>query len=66
MTTADAAELGLKDKEVVKVRFGGERGLIFDNVLARVSDSFKLECHLDTDEGNAARVNTGDTVELVK
>lgn len=66
MTTADAAEYGLKDKEIVKVRCGGERGLIFDNVLARVSDSFQLECHLDTDEGNAAKINTGDTVEIVK
>jgi putative phosphotransacetylase len=66
MTIADAAELGLKDKDIVKVAFGGERGLIFDNVLARVSDSYKLECHLDTDEGNAAKVSTGNTVELLK
>lgn len=66
MTTADAAELGLKDKDVVKVAFDGERGLIFDKVLARVSDSFKLECHLDTDEGNAAKVNTGETVRIIK
>ncbi|HWR45590.1 phosphate propanoyltransferase [Sporomusa sp.] len=66
MTTADAAELGLKDKDIVKVRYNGERGLIYDNVLARVSDSFQLECHLDTDEGNAAKINTGNTVEIVK
>ena len=67
MTTADAAELGLKDKDVVKVRCGSAaRGLIFDNVLARVSDSFQLEMHLDTDEGNAAQVGTGDKVEIVK
>lgn len=66
MTTADAAELGLKDKEVVKVRCGGDRGLIFDNVLARVSDSFFLEMHLDTDEGNASKLGNGSAVEIVK
>lgn len=66
MTPADAAEYGVKDKEIVKVAFGGERGLVFDKVLIRVNDNFKLECHLDTDEGNAARVGTGDNVEIVK
>ncbi|HWR38285.1 MAG TPA: phosphate propanoyltransferase [Patescibacteria group bacterium] len=65
MTTADAAELGLKDKEFVKVRCGSaDRSLIFDRVLARVNDSFKLEIHLDTDEGNASQA--GATVEIVK
>jgi putative phosphotransacetylase len=67
MTPADAAEYGVKDKDIVKVACGGsERGLIFDKVLIRVNDNFKLECHLDTDEGNAAKASTGDTVEIVK
>ena len=33
MTPADAQEFGVKDKEIVKVRCQGERGLIFDQVL---------------------------------
>ncbi|SDD42736.1 phosphate propanoyltransferase [Sporomusa acidovorans] len=66
MTPADAAEYGVKDKDIVKARCDGERGLIFDNVLIRVSDKFKLECHLDTDEGNAAKIGTGGTIELIK
>ncbi|BBB93072.1 MAG TPA: phosphate propanoyltransferase [Methylomusa anaerophila] len=66
MTPADAAEFGVKDKEIVKVCVGGDRGLIFDNVLVRVNDNFKLELHLDTDEGNAAKVSTGSTVAIVK
>ncbi|MBQ5859548.1 MAG: propanediol utilization protein, partial [Selenomonadales bacterium] len=57
---------GVKDKELVKVAIGGERGLIFDNVLIRVHDSFALEMHLDTDEGNASLCGTGDLVEIVK
>lgn len=66
MTSADAKELNLKDKDIVKVQCGGERGLIFDNVLVRVNDSYSLEMHIDTDEGNASMLNTGTQVQIVK
>lgn len=66
MTPADAQEFGVKDKEIVKVRCQGERGLIFDQVLIRVHETFALEMHIDTDEGNAAMAKTGDVVELIK
>ncbi len=66
MTPADAEQLGVKDKEVVKVSCGGERGLIFDKVLVRVNEAFFLEMHVDTDEGNAAMIKTGDMLEIVK
>lgn len=65
MTPADAAEFGVKDKDIVKVRVGGEsRRLTFDRVLVRVNENFRLEMHLDTDEGNAAGTRTGDTAEI--
>lgn len=66
MTPADAATLGLTDKQIVTVRTGGERALIFDQVLVRVDPSYALEMHIDTDEGNAAMLKTGDTVEIVQ
>ncbi|MNC81937.1 Phosphate propanoyltransferase [compost metagenome] len=50
---------------MLKVRLGGERGLVLENVLARVSDSFKLDMHIDTDEANAAGANNGDIAEIV-
>ncbi|NLB29260.1 MAG: phosphate propanoyltransferase, partial [Clostridiales bacterium] len=37
LTPEDAEKFGLVDKQIVKVRMAGERGLIFDNVVARVS-----------------------------
>jgi len=55
--TAEAQELGLKNNDVVSVRTEGERGLVFDNVVVRVSDNYKLAMHIDTDEGNAAGIN---------
>jgi putative phosphotransacetylase len=65
MTPADAEIFGVNDKDIVKVRLDGERALIFDEVLIRVNDQFKLEMHIDTDEGNAAMVKTGDLVEII-
>ena len=54
MTPADAAELGVSDKEIVKVRVDTARPLIFDDVVVRVSPKFALAMHIDTDECNAA------------
>ena len=56
MTTADAAEMGLVDKQVVSVQIPSANGreLIFGDVVVRVSDKFALAMHIDTDESNAA------------
>lgn len=66
MTPADAERMNLTDKEIVQVCCGGERGLLFDQVLVRVSPSYQLEMHIDTDEGNAAMVKTGEMVTVIK
>ena len=50
----DAARMGVEDKQFVMVRVGGGRGIVFDDVLVRVSPEYKLDMHLDTDEANAA------------
>ncbi|MBR3837138.1 MAG: phosphate propanoyltransferase [Clostridia bacterium] len=54
ITPEDAAVFGVKDKETVKVRVEGERALIFDEVVIRVSEKFATAMHIDTDESNAA------------
>ncbi|MDB4223749.1 acetate/propionate family kinase [Granulosicoccus sp.] len=60
MHSDDAELYGVKDKEQVSVAvMGGERDLIFGDVLVRVKDSYKLEMHIDTDEGNAAELTPG-------
>ena len=65
MHTSDGEKFGLKDNDIVSVKVEGPRGLIFDNVLVRVKDSFALEFHADIDEGNAAGLKNGDTVEII-
>lgn len=64
--TTDAERWGIADKQMLKVRVAGDRGVVFEQVLARVSDQFALDMHIDTDEGNAANVNTGDFGEIVE
>jgi putative phosphotransacetylase len=66
MNEADAEAFGVKDKEIVSVRAGGERGLVFDNVLVRVRSDFVLEMHIDTDEANAGMLNNGQMVEVFR
>ena len=65
MTPADAERFGVKDKDIVQVECPGERGMIMGQVLVRVNDQYALEMHVDTDEGNAACLKTGDKVRIV-
>ena len=65
MHTDDAARLGLKDRDHVNVQTCGERNLMFQEVLIRVSDKFRLEMHVDMDEANAASLSNGDKVRIV-
>lgn len=66
-TTKDAAELGVKDKDIVSVEVKTpERSLIFGDVVVRVSDSYALAMHIDTDESNAAGMVPGVMGKIVK
>ena len=57
MTTADAEKYGITDSQIVSVKIPTEgRALVFGDVVARVSDSYALAMHLDTDEANAAGI----------
>ena len=66
-TVKDAEELGVKDKDVVKVEVcTPDRSLIFGDVVVRVNDSFALAMHIDTDESNAAGMVPGVMGKIVK
>lgn len=54
MTPADAEAFGVADKEIVSVKLDTARPLIFGDVVVRVSPTYALAMHIDTDEANAA------------
>ena len=65
MNNIDARALNVTNGQKVHVKTEGERSLIFDEVIVRVSDKFALEFHIDTDEANAAGVRNNDSVFIV-
>lgn len=54
MTPDEAAEINIKDGDLLRIKIAGDRGLIFENVVARVDETYAWACHIDTDEGNAS------------
>jgi len=66
MSPTDAKAAGVNNGDTVSVHVENERGTTFNHVQIRVDDSFTLEMHLDTDEANAAKISTGDTVIIIK
>ena len=65
MHTDDAKRFGVENGQIVKVKVGGDRGGILDNVVIRVSPKFALEMHIDVDEANGLGVANGDFVEVL-
>ncbi len=67
MTKADAAEFGVSDCQIVSVKVDSDgRSLVFGDVIVRVSDSYALAMHVDTDESNAAGCTFGMLGEVIK
>lgn len=62
----DAVSYGVEGGDYMKLKIGGECGAILENMLVRVDPSFKLEVHIDTDEGNACGLRPDSFCELIK
>jgi putative phosphotransacetylase len=66
MSPDDATFYGVKQGDYMKLRIGGPCATIFDRLLVRVHADFRLEVHIDTDEGNACALQSDTPVELLK
>ena len=66
MAPEDAEFYGVENKSFMKLRVGGDVGVTFDRIFVRVDPSFKLEVHIDTDEGNACGFSPDTPCELIK
>lgn len=66
MSPADADFYGVRNGDAMKLKIGGDCAITLDKMLCRVDKSFKLEVHIDTDEGNACNLQPDTPVELLK
>ena len=66
MNPADAEFYGVNKSDEMRLRIGGPCALTLDKMLVRVDKSFKLEVHIDTDEGNACNLQPETPCELLK
>ena len=60
MHPTDAARLGIRDKQLVRLQTYTARPVIFEDLLVRVSPDFATRVHLDFDEANACGFAPGD------
>ena len=65
ITPEDAEKYGLKDKQIVSVKVGGDRGITFGETVVRVSPKFRTRMHVDFDESNAAALAGEMTGEVI-
>ena len=66
MHPADADYYGVKAGGSMNLRIDGSCGVTLEKMLVRVDPSFKLEVHIDTDEGNACNLQPDTACELIK
>ena len=65
MTPKDAEYYQVKNGDKVKVEVSGEHGVIYKDVVIRVSEKSKLAFHLDTDEANAGNVKGNSLARIL-
>jgi len=66
LSTDEALRFGLKDRDIVRVRVGGDREVIFGDVVVRVGPHYRQAMHLDTDEANACHLKNGDIGYIIE
>jgi putative phosphotransacetylase len=66
MNPDEAAYYGVKHKDLMKLRVGGEAGVTFNRVHVRLDPKVRLNVHMDTDEANACGLHLAKEIELFK
>lgn len=66
ITPEDAIKFNVTDGEIVKVKVFGQRPLIFDDLVVRVSKDFRTYLHIDYDEANACGFTKGTLGMIIK
>lgn len=65
LSSEEAKKLNLRHLQLISIKIGGNRSLIFNNVIVNSRQNVdKLSFQIDTDEANAANVKNGDYGEI--
>jgi len=62
----DAGFYGVSNGDVLRLKIGGPCAIVLDRMVCRIDPSFKLEVHIDTDEGNACNLQPTSLCELTQ
>ena len=66
MHPEDAARMGVKDKQQVRLQTYTARPVVFEDVTVRVHPAFQTSVHLDYDEANACGFKNGDLGRILQ
>lgn len=66
ITPEDAGKFNVVDGDIIKVKVFGERPVIFDDLVVRVSKNFHTDVHIDYDEANACGYTKGTMGLIIK
>ncbi|MFM7318402.1 MAG: phosphate propanoyltransferase [Isosphaeraceae bacterium] len=66
MSDKDATYYGVKEGDRMNLRIESDCPTTLEGLLVRINPSWKLEVHIDTDEGNAANLSNAGKVTLIK
>ncbi len=66
MGPRDAEYYGVQQRDRMALRIEGTCPTTLEGILVRINPDWKLEVHLDTDEGNCCDISNATKVELMK
>lgn len=64
MTPKDAEYFKVTDGQTISAAVYGQRPLVFDDVLVRVNNNYRLRLHIDFDEANASGCTEGTVCRI--
>lgn len=65
LNPAVAGRLGVKESDMLDLHIGGPREATLHGVIVRVKEGWRPEVHVDTDEGNAMAIRSGQSGILI-
>ena len=66
MNPDEAAHYGVRQRDLMNLRIGGDAGVTFNRVHVRIDPNARLNVHMDTDEANGCGLHLARDIDLFK